>query len=123
VQGIGQYNEFAQNYIARVDAQQARDVARESAMSADKVKKNTERLYLVTRAMWELISEKLGLTDADLDAKVREVDLRDGRLDGQDATQTAPQVCGKCGRKILAGQQQCSWCGTPLDGGAFFHAR
>jgi len=121
--GIGHYNEFARNYIAQVDAQSARDVARESALSADKVKKNTERLYMVTQAMWELMSERLGLTDADLNAKVREIDLRDGRLDGQDATQTRMRICGKCGRNILVGQQQCSWCGTPLDGGAFFHSR
>jgi hypothetical protein len=121
--GLGQHIEYAQNFIAQVDAQHARDVARESAMSSDKTRKNTERLYLVVQAMWELLKEKAGLTDADLDAKVQEIDMRDGRLDGQDSTQTAPLTCRQCGRTILSGQAQCSWCGAQVKGGTFTHAR
>ena len=121
--GLGQHIEYAQNFIAQVDAQHARDVARESAMSSDKTRKNTERLYLVVQAMWELLKEKAGLTDADLDAKVQEIDMRDGRLDGQDSTQTGPLTCRQCGRTILSGQAQCSWCGTQAEGGPFTHAR
>jgi hypothetical protein len=121
--GLGQHIEYAQNFIAQVDAQHARDVARESAMSSDKTRKNTERLYLVVQAMWELLKDKAGLTDADLDAKVQEIDMRDGRLDGQDSTQTDPLTCRQCGRTILSGQAQCSWCGTQAEGGPFTHAR
>ena len=121
--GLGQHIEYAQNFIAQVDAQHARDVARESAMSSDKTRKNTERLYLVVQAMWELLKDKAGLTDADLDAKVQEIDMRDGRLDGQDSTQTDPLTCRQCGRTILSGQAQCSWCGTQAKGGPFTHAR
>ena len=121
--GLGQHIEYAQNFIAQADAQLARDVARESAMSSDKTRKNTERLYLVVQAMWELLKDKAGLTDADLDAKVQEIDMRDGRLDGQDSTQTAPLTCRQCGRTILSGQAQCSWCGTQAEGGPFTHAR
>ncbi len=121
--GLGQHIEYAQNFIAQVDAQHARDVARESAMSSDKTRKNTERLYLVVQAMWELLKDKAGLTDADLDAKVQEIDMRDGRLDGQDSTQTDPLTCRQCGRTILSGQAQCSWCGTQAEGEPFTHAR
>ena len=121
--GLGQHIEYAQNFIAQVDAQHARDVARESAMSSDKTRKNTERLYLVVQAMWELLKDKAGLTDADLDAKVQEIDMRDGRRDGQDSTQTDPLTCRQCGRTILSGQAQCSWCGTQAEGGPFTHAR
>ena len=121
--GLGQHIEYAQNFIAQVDAQHARDVARESAMSSDKTRKNTERLYLVVQAMWKLLKDKAGLTDADLDAKVQEIDMRDGRLDGQDSTQTDPLTCRQCGRTILSGQAQCSWCGTQAEGGPFTHAR
>ncbi|MBQ8124748.1 MAG: hypothetical protein IJ173_02560 [Kiritimatiellae bacterium] len=121
--GLGQHIEYAQNFIAQVDAQHARDVARESAMSSDKTRKNTERLYLVVQAMWELLKDKAGLTDADLDTKVQEIDMRDGRLDGQDSTQTDPLTCRQCGRTILSGQAQCSWCGTQAEGGPFTHAR
>ena len=121
--GLGQHIEYAKNFIAQVDAQRARDVARESAMSSDKTRKNTERLYLVVQAMWELLKDKAGLTDADLDAKVQEIDMRDGRRDGQDSTQTDPMKCRQCGRTILSGQTQCSWCGAQAEGGPFTHAR
>ena len=121
--GLGQHIEYAQNFIAQVDAQHARDVARESAMSSDKARKNTERLYMVVQAMWELLKEKAGLTDADLEAKVQEIDMRDGRLDGQDLTQTVPLTCRQCGRTILSGQSQCAWCGAQAEGGPFTHAR
>ena len=122
--GIGQHIiEHAQNFIAQVDAQHARDIARESAMSSDKARKNTERLYMVVQAMWELLKEKAGLTDADLEAKVQEIDMRDGRLDGQDLTQTVPLTCRQCGRTILSGQSQCSWCGAQVECSPFTHAR
>jgi len=121
--GLGQYNEFALNYVAQAKAQQANSTAHESAIVADKAKRNAERLYMVAQAMWELCRDKLGLTDADLEAKVREIDMRDGHLDGRDATQTESRKCGKCGRGILAGQAKCSWCGEVLEGGVFFHAR
>ena len=91
--GLGQHIEYAQNFIAQVDAQHTRD------------------------------KEKAGLTDADLEAKVQEIDMRDGRLDGQDLTQTVPLTCRQCGRTILSGQSQCSWCGAQAEGGPFTHAR
>ena len=113
----------AQVLVAQADAQSARDVAHESAISSDKALRNAERLYLVVHAMWELLKAKAGLTDADLEAKIREIDMRDGQLDGRDATQTRPQVCRQCGRTILSGQTRCIWCGAQAGGGPFTHAR
>ena len=113
----------AQIGLAQATAQHARDVARQSEMSADKTQKNVERLYMVVHAMWELLKDKAGLTDADLEAKVQEIDMRDGRLDGQDATQTAMLTCRNCGRTIQSGQSHCPWCGAQTDGGSFTHAR
>lgn len=121
--GLGQHVEFAQNLVAQYEAQNARDVAHESSMSSEKARKNTERLYLVVQAMWELLSKKAGLTEADLEEKIREIDLRDGRLDGQDSTQTMPQICRECGRTILSGQTTCSWCGAEQNVSPFTHSR
>ena len=113
----------AQIGLAQANAQHARDVARKSEMSSDKTQKNVERLYLVVHAMWELLKDRAGLTDADLEAKVQEIDMRDGRLDGQDATQTAMLTCRNCGRTIQSGHLHCPWCGAQTDGGSFNHAR
>ena len=113
----------AQIGLAQANAQHARDVARKSEMSSDKTQKNVERLYLVVHAMWELLKDKAGLTDADLEAKVQEIDMRDGRLDGQDATQTSMLTCRNCGRAMQSGQLRCPWCGAQADGGSFNHVR
>lgn len=112
----------AQVLVAQANAQSARDVAHESAISSDTALRNAERLYMVVHAMWELLKDKAGLTDADLEAKIREIDMRDGRLDGRDATQTLPQVCRQCGRTILSGHTRCAWCGAQSEGGTFTHA-
>jgi len=117
------YIGHAQVLVAQANAQSARDVAHESAISSDTALRNAERLYMVVHAMWELLKDKAGLTDADLEAKIREIDMRDGRLDGRDATQTLPQVCRQCGRTILSGHTRCAWCGAQSEGGAFTHAR
>lgn len=108
---------------AEMKAQSACEAARRSEASSDKSKKNLERLYMVVHAMWDLLSERVGLTDADLEAKLMEIDLRDGRIDGQDATETAMQVCQHCGKAIPAGQIQCQWCGALTGCGVFNHAR
>ena len=121
--GLGQHIELAQNFAALTNSQHARNIAHESAISASKAQKNTERLYMVVQAMWELLREKVGLTDSDLEAKVQEIDLRDGRLDGKDANLTATHACRQCGRTILSGQSACSWCGAHFEGGVFSHAR
>ena len=109
--------------VAAMEAQSAREVARRSEVSSDKSKKNLEHLYWVVHAMWELLGERAGLTDADLEDRIREIDLRDGRIDGQDATETAIQECRNCGKAIPAGQVKCQWCGAPTGCGAFGHAR
>ena len=116
-------SEQVRSRSAETAAHNARDVAHESAMDAEKARRNVERLYMVVQAMWELLQDKVGLTDADLEAKVREIDMRDGQLDGRDATQTALQTCRNCGRALLSGLAHCSWCGAQADGGAFHHAR
>ncbi|MGJ8723099.1 MAG: hypothetical protein ACSHYB_00965 [Roseibacillus sp.] len=75
---------------------------------------NVERLQLVTQAMWEFLREATELTDADLEAKIQEIDLRDGQADGQMARQIA--ICGHCHRKTgVRTHRRCFYCGTTLE--------
>jgi t-SNARE complex subunit (syntaxin) len=67
-----------------------------------------ERLSLLNQAMWELLRERLNLTDADLEAKAREVDLRDGVEDGK---MTAHAVrCPSCSRISSSRHHKCIYC-------------
>jgi hypothetical protein len=71
-----------------------------------------ERLALLTQAMWELSRERNGVTEAELVAKVHEIDLRDGKADGR--IERAGPACAKCGKTNRPRRVKCFYCGTPL---------
>jgi hypothetical protein len=71
-----------------------------------------DRLALVNQSLWELVRERTNLTDADLEQRVQEVDLRDGRLDGRMGA--AVRACGKCGRPNRGDRERCLYCETRL---------
>ena len=76
----------------------------ESGVLHDKV----ERMALVNAAMWSLISEKLGITPEELIAKIREVDLIDGRPDGK--ISSTAKTCPKCSRIMNSTTGNCLYC-------------
>ena len=63
----------------------------------------TDRQALTTMAIWALLSEKLGITE-------QELDLSDGRLDGKVHVDTS--TCTSCNRKLSKRHQRCMYCGT-----------
>lgn len=69
-----------------------------------------ERMRLLNQALWELLRERAGLTDEDFEAKIREIDLRDGVEDGR-MTDTAVQ-CPRCHRISNSKHGKCLYCGT-----------
>ena len=74
------------------------------------------RLVLVTEAMWELLSERFGLTVTDLATRVRELDARDGHVDGKRAAVAgAEQIrCPSCQAVVPAGKTTCQFCGAEV---------
>ena len=71
-------------------------------------------LALVTQALWELLRRHTDLTDADILARMAEIDLRDGRKDGR--ISGVPVDCPSCKRPAHTRQRACMYCGTPIDG-------
>lgn len=84
---------------------------------ADRSQATIDALALSCAAMWELLSEKLGVTDQELMAKIQEIDLRDGKLDGKLANVT--QACPGCARSNNAKRVRCLYCGTILPRAPF----
>lgn len=82
----------------------------------DEVQGRVERLVLVTEAMWELVSQRTELTVADLVAKVREIDARDGRQDARRGPiEGAPAVrCPSCQAVVPPGKSVCQFCGATV---------
>ena len=71
------------------------------------------RLSLLNQALWELIRERLKLSDADLEKMAREVDLRDGIEDGE--ISSAPVKCPNCGRVSNSKHYKCLYCGLQFE--------
>ena len=81
------------------------------------LEKQCERLTLAAMAMSEIVRDKLKLSEQEIEAKLAEIDLRDGRLDGQFRPPVAG--CPDCHRPNAASRRQCLYCGAALISGSF----
>jgi hypothetical protein len=109
---------------ARQDASEARASVRSTGRDLQDLQgtvclleQQVERLTLAAMAMAEILRDRQGISEEEIEAKVREIDLRDGRLDGK----LSPSVkrCGSCGRVNGPRQVACIYCGTDLPGESF----
>ncbi len=67
------------------------------------------RMALMNQALWELLRDKLGLSDDDLVKFAQQIDLRDGVADGK-MTDAAVR-CPQCGRVSNSRHGKCLYCG------------
>lgn len=82
--------------------------------SIEKIEDRFEKLLLINEAMWELLSQHLGFTDAHLVHKVREIDARSGTVDGRRAV--IVRRCSQCDAAIGKGRSTCLFCGHEEPG-------
>jgi hypothetical protein len=101
-----------------------RDTLRGAARGAERVAQDAEqlqaelsRLTLACAALWSLLKEH-GHTDEQLLARMEELDLRDGKLDGRMAPEAI--TCVACQRKTKPGRRTCLYCGSDLPAGPAF---
>jgi hypothetical protein len=76
-----------------------------------------KRLQIVNAAMWELLRDALKATDADLEARIKEVDLRDGIEDGK--ISSVPLRCPSCNRVSTSKHWRCLYCGLDFEQNVF----
>ncbi len=105
---------YQQTKIAGAEraAAKAESKADRYADDISNVERQVERLSLVCQAMWELLRDRSELSEGDIEAKILEIDVRDGRLDGKIATQIAD--CPSCSRPTNTTRTSCVMCGAPL---------
>ncbi|MBP87497.1 MAG: hypothetical protein CMJ64_12360 [Planctomycetaceae bacterium] len=93
-------------------AWQTRDEASMLRRELRDLRRSIDSLALTCAALWELQRERGSITDDELVAKMQEIDLRDGQLDGK---MTKPAtVCPSCERANNASRKNCMYCGTSL---------
>jgi ribosomal protein S27AE len=99
---------------ALFEAQSAETRAKGGALAAkersDQLEAKIDKLSLICQAMWALLEEHTTFTEAHLLAKVQEIDMEDGVLDGKRAV--GPKVCPQCQRTFAAKHPRCLYCGA-----------
>lgn len=108
----GSFNGFEPDLLPRRDSRAA-----EVGMEVRELQRKLERLMLLNQAMWELLRDRLKLTDAELESMVAQVDLRDGVQDGK-MTPTAVR-CPSCGRVNNMRHKKCIYCSTEFESPIF----
>ena len=103
---------------AQAKAESAKDTAEAVQKELQSLRRRTEFLSVACQAMWVLLCEKAHLADADIQAKIREVDLRDGNPDGK--ISGAMEFCPACGQSTNNVRKSCLYCGAELGGGSVF---
>jgi hypothetical protein len=99
---------------ARMIASDARTTAREAKTEIEELQGSVERLLLITEALWKIVKQKVNCTDAELVQMIHDIDLEDGKLDGQKAA-TPARDCPHCQRKLVKHQPRCSYCGKMVE--------
>ena len=73
---------------------------------------SVDHLALACQAMWELLRGQVGVTEEQLLAKMKEVDLRDGALDGR--IRPVLIKCPACGKPSNSKNSSCMYCGAVI---------
>lgn len=71
------------------------------------------RLRLFNQALWEMLCEKGGANRAELEERIREIDGRDGRLDGRMGE--TPLKCPRCERISNSRRGKCIYCDLEFE--------
>lgn len=103
---------YGQIQEAKTDAVEAKVRAGEAVDRLRELEVSMSRMALACQAMWELLRERVGITEAELLEKIKEVDLRDGAADGR----MTPVIvhCPKCGKPSNTKHSQCMYCGAAI---------
>lgn len=93
--------------------------ARRADMEIENLEMRLESLITVNEAMWQLLCETTGLTDAHLAYRFKELDRSDGKEDGK--KQVRATRC-TCGAMVNARLTNCQFCGAPAPERSVFDA-
>jgi hypothetical protein len=95
----------------------AENMALDSMEDIRELRHQVERLSLLNQALWELIRDKAGLTDKDLEQMANQIDMRDGSSDGKMGGGAV--TCPTCHRVSNAKHYKCMYCGELFEKPAF----
>lgn len=113
----GAFYHSASSSMAAQDSIEAKSKARQAQAKVRILEENLAKALMINEALWELIRDRLGLTEDDLNNKLYEIDMRDGKLDGKN--QRPISECPNCQRRVSSRHAACIYCGTVIDDSVF----
>ena len=72
-----------------------------------------QELRLTALAAYELLVERASVSPGELEAKIVEIDHRDGDVDGRQRLPYEPRRCPRCNRVYIKSADFCLYCGSP----------
>lgn len=96
--------------IAAQDAGEALDLSQRTAGDLGELRARVDRLETACRAMWTLLKQQSGKTDADLVKEIEAIDLHASQTAERQAGEHALE-CESCGKKVSRIQKACIYCG------------
>jgi RNase P subunit RPR2 len=111
----GQINNLTGSRLSQLEKERSQD--RKTDANDERVREleqRHEQLKLVTLALWSLLRDRLGLSEAELRRYVEQIDLLDGKKDGKAPTPHEKTFCEGCNRSVIGTSAVCVYCGTPL---------
>ncbi len=87
--------------------------SRRAENQIDYLEARCDRLAMLCEAMWTLMRDELKLTDEQLIERINDIDMTDGRLDGQ-VNRGRAITCHECNRKVSRKFAKCLYCGALL---------
>jgi len=108
------YSNLTKPTMTQINALDAKNMARQAHTEVTYLNQKVERLMMITEALWTILKETTEYTDEDLVEIIREIDLKDGKLDGKVA-QEPPELCPKCKRVLQKNKKNCIYCGSEIE--------
>jgi hypothetical protein len=108
------------SFGASQQATEATNRAEAAEMRVRDLEHRVERLALACNAMWNLLRTQSGLTDQQLQEKIKQIDAADGVTDGRAAH--AMVQCPGCGRSVSPRRGKCIYCGANCGDPSAFEA-
>jgi len=112
---VGPYREEIERQQGEISRAQSSVRSERVAKLVQKYDEHLSRLVLICRGMWSLLAERTSLTEQDLNRRITQIDLQDGRLDGK--VRKKPIKCPTCRAMICRSFNRCLFCGFEFTGG------
>jgi len=110
-----------QNATRRADQAVEKTIDLES--DAGSLQRRVEVMALANQALFEILRDRLGISEEEVIYRMAEIDAQDGRKDGKMSTSARVVTCRRCGRAVSTTRLRCMYCGELVIEGHLYEKR